>query len=160
MKKHRLRAVAALCKWCQKALQNSEKKKCIRCLAEYCSKDCQIKDWKEGDHKKNCVLDNSFDPVKEAEASFFASEFWQGEVRTWIMAHLGTKQRGIYVVLQEPNRAMDVFFLSLADLEKKPEFRDPEDKTMEYVRSYKLDRQYVVTIHLTGKQGVTLVINY
>ncbi len=29
--------------------------KCTRCLRKaYCSRDCQLRDWKEGGHKKSC----------------------------------------------------------------------------------------------------------
>ena len=30
-------------------------KLCGRCKKVYCSKECQIKDWKEGGHKQECM---------------------------------------------------------------------------------------------------------
>ncbi|KAJ3069200.1 hypothetical protein HDU98_007729 [Podochytrium sp. JEL0797] len=35
-------------------------KKCAACMTYYCSKECQVKDWKVGTHKKDCA--NSFKP--------------------------------------------------------------------------------------------------
>ncbi|KAJ3029621.1 UNVERIFIED_CONTAM: hypothetical protein HDU68_011656 [Siphonaria sp. JEL0065] len=45
------------CRRCKKTQTNDGKAllKCVRCgNAEYCSKDCQVQDWKAG-HKQNCV---------------------------------------------------------------------------------------------------------
>ena len=42
-----------MCHACQKAAQDTTLKKCSRCKkVKYCSKECQVKDWKN--HKKHC----------------------------------------------------------------------------------------------------------
>ena len=44
---------ANMCHACQKAAQDTTLKKCSRCKkVKYCSKECQVKDWKN--HKKHC----------------------------------------------------------------------------------------------------------
>jgi hypothetical protein len=50
-----------ICQYCEKEEKNKKFQKCFRCLeTKYCSKTCQINDWK--DHKKNCKF--KFDPTK------------------------------------------------------------------------------------------------
>ena len=46
----------SLCACCGKETKNGEKfKQCSQCKSQwYCSKDCQIKAWKAGGHKKDC----------------------------------------------------------------------------------------------------------
>ncbi|KIW67600.1 hypothetical protein PV04_06838 [Phialophora macrospora] len=47
-----------LCCWSCKAEATAERKllKCARCkVAQYCSKECQVRDWKEGGHKLKCM---------------------------------------------------------------------------------------------------------
>ena len=46
--------LCSTCALCHKRL-NSDGKKCVKCKSVYyCSKDCQVKDWKNK-HKSECV---------------------------------------------------------------------------------------------------------
>ncbi len=54
-------------------------KRCARCKKTYCSKECQVKDWKEGDHKQMCKvyqqdlakLSNGFDGLTKKQFKKF-----------------------------------------------------------------------------------------
>ena len=51
---HKLRkALSSYCYSCKKVGEGM--KQCDRCFSAcYCSRECQIKDWKEGGHKEDC----------------------------------------------------------------------------------------------------------
>lgn len=50
-------ASSSTCHWCFKSLSSAEKKQCAGCKrAIYCSRECQVHDWKEGGHKQDCKL--------------------------------------------------------------------------------------------------------
>ena len=43
------------CRWCLTTLEKADAKKCAGCKrASYCSRDCQVRDWKQGSHKLDC----------------------------------------------------------------------------------------------------------
>jgi len=43
-----------ICGGCHQAFPNQRMMKCSRCELSYCSKECQVRDWKEGKHKSVC----------------------------------------------------------------------------------------------------------
>jgi hypothetical protein len=43
------------CRWCLKTLEKDKAKHCAGCnRAAYCSRKCQLRDWKQGSHKLDC----------------------------------------------------------------------------------------------------------
>eukprot|EP00943_MAST-04B_sp_MAST-4B-sp1_P000805 g805.t1 len=65
------------CIYCMKTAEAP--KRCARCKKIYCSKECQVKDWKEGDHKRMCKvyqdelskLSNGFDGLTKRQFKKF-----------------------------------------------------------------------------------------
>lgn len=59
-------------------VETSEKRfpRCSECFTKYCSKECQTKDHKEGEHKKKCSY---FKIVKERIKSIFCDQCWKGK---------------------------------------------------------------------------------
>ena len=47
---------AGLCFHCGKKEEPKESQRCARCrVVYYCSKKCQVEDWKRGGHKQACI---------------------------------------------------------------------------------------------------------
>mmetsp|Transcript_26678 Transcript_26678/g.48431 ORF Transcript_26678/g.48431 Transcript_26678/m.48431 type:complete len:666 (-) Transcript_26678:378-2375(-) len=62
------------CRWCLKTLDKDERKQCSSCRrASYCSKDCQVRDWRQGSHKIDCKQMKMND-VKHLDAGFSQKE--------------------------------------------------------------------------------------
>jgi hypothetical protein len=58
------------CRWCLETLETGKGKQCSSCRrASYCSKECQVKDWKQGSHKLDCKQMKMND-VKHRDAGF------------------------------------------------------------------------------------------
>jgi len=49
-------ALKAVCIGCSKALEAKDIKRCSNCNSPYCSRECQVDDWRNGGHKQQCKL--------------------------------------------------------------------------------------------------------
>ena len=49
-------ALKAVCIGCSKALEAKDIKRCSKCNSPYCSRECQVNDWRNGKHKEECKM--------------------------------------------------------------------------------------------------------
>lgn len=130
----------AMCSWCKSAV-DGKVKRCAKCGTPYCSKDCQVADWKQGDHKHECKLKRS-DGVDGQSRSKTKARSKAGDDVIFdrmpmviIQAHLAGLRLGTCVICATIY-AGDIPQVGVVPIEKFLEFTDADELATEENRRH------------------------
>ena len=150
------------CPQCRKSSLEQKLKRCANCYVYYCSRECQVKDWKNHQIKCNTKTEAKGKPLRSTEfQDYISSPRWR-TAREWINSCLkATKeQRGMFAI--SPNDPNDVpIFIPLEKFKKfqqdHPRDVEKTDKTTEYMETY--DPKNQVVIHLEfGTRAMSSIV--
>ena len=168
---------APICFWCgTPASDNKNLSKCAKChVATYCSRDCQVSDWKQGHHKLACAsylrLASVTDETKTTIRNeiFSRVRFYACPYATFKTAELGS---GFLFIQSEttlldlsisipkdtsgrvnPNRSILMHFLTMGEFDAEVcrddfEMAATRAKLQELIRAYDSEKEVVLLVRM------------